>query len=324
MSKVSKKLFICFICFLTPTFLPKQVNAADQTSEIICPDHDFQATVTGTITETYAVYTYVRNPYPFCYHCKNYPSTYLGYPYAGDYHPGGDGQCGCCQDCPFTDHTSQWYGVYKITTPIIKTDYRDVTIEFNGTVNHGDNPGIDTALDLGAALPPALRDPIHNGKYWSGPPENWYEEVSLSLNFDLLVTRTNPDVSVAFSSPLGSITTSNPAAHVLAWKPDNDCEISPCLAGYVWIDTGYMHTGKLGYSIDEDDFLYFFSSGYVYTYNISAGQWGIDVSGLTYFDWPLVYSAEAGSWLYVYPPADGLHVYHNNAGQWCVLPRMLP
>jgi len=322
MSKVNKKLFICFICVLTLTFSPKQVNSADEMSAVICPEHEFEATVTGTITETYAVYTYVRNPYPYCYYCKSYPATYLGYPFAGDYHPGGDGDCGCGSG--IIDNTSQWYGVYKITTPTIKTDYRDVTIEFNGTVNHGDNPRIDTALDLGAAIPPEQREPIHDGKYWSGPPEQWREEVSMSLTFDLLVTHTNTDVTVAFSSPLGSVTTSNPAAHVLAWKPDNDCDIVPCLAGFVWIDTGYMHIGKLGYSVDEADLVYFFASDYVYTYNISSGQFGIDLTGITYFDWPFVYSADAGSWLFVFPPADGLHVYHNSTGQWCVLPRTMP
>ncbi len=81
----------------------------------------------------------------------------------------------------------------------------------------------------------------------------------------------------------------------------------------------------LGYSLDEADFVYFYSFDFVQSYNTSTGGWSIHIpTDWVYFDWPFYYESDPGILWYAYPPAGGLWVYHFSTSQWELLPRIIP
>ena len=92
-------------------------------------------------------------------------------------------------------------------------------------------------------------------------------------------------------------------------------------SGWVWIESG----GDFGYSLDEDDLLYFLSFGPVSYYNINTSQWGEEGPvGWTYVNWPFLYESATGNTIFALPPASGLSVYHFRTGELSVSPQIIP
>jgi len=92
------------------------------------------------------------------------------------------------------------------------------------------------------------------------------------------------------------------------------------LSGWIFMPPGVP---DIGYSLDEADLLYFYSSEPVLTYNITTGQW-VDPVGWIYINWPFLYELATNSLMFALPPVSGLWVYHFSTGQWEVLPRIIP
>ena len=96
----------------------------------------------------------------------------------------------------------------------------------------------------------------------------------------------------------------------------------PPVSGLIWM--GGEGTG-IGYSLDEGNLLYFYSSVPVLDYNITLGQWDpVGPEGLIYLQWPFYYVFNTNCWMLAIPPVSGLWVYHFSTGQWTVLPRIIP
>jgi len=97
--------------------------------------------------------------------------------------------------------------------------------------------------------------------------------------------------------------------------------LNTALSGWVWMESG----GDFGYSLNEDDLLYFYVSEPVLTYNFTTGQWGYEGPvGWTCFNWPFFYVLDMDTLWFAYPPESGLWVYHFSNGQWELLPRIIP
>ena len=79
-----------------------------------------------------------------------------------------------------------------------------------------------------------------------------------------------------------------------------------------------------GYSLDEDDLVYFYSSEPVLTYNMATGLRVEGPLGWTYFYWPFLYELDTDILMFALPPESGLWVYHFSTGEWEVLPRIIP
>jgi len=93
------------------------------------------------------------------------------------------------------------------------------------------------------------------------------------------------------------------------------------LSGFVWMPD----VPDIGYSLDEDCWLYFYSSVPVLDYNITKGEWDpVGPVGLIYVDWPFYYVFETNCLMFALPPESGLWIYHFCTGEWTVLPRILP
>jgi len=95
----------------------------------------------------------------------------------------------------------------------------------------------------------------------------------------------------------------------------------PSLSGWVWMESG----GDFGYSLDEDDLLYFLSFGPVWYYNTATSLWSDEGPvGWTYVNWPFLYESDTSTMMFALPPESGLWVYHFRTGEWTVLPRIIP
>ncbi|MHC4535066.1 MAG: glycoside hydrolase family protein [Planctomycetota bacterium] len=81
----------------------------------------------------------------------------------------------------------------------------------------------------------------------------------------------------------------------------------------------------IGYSLEEGDLLYFYSSEPVLNYNITTGEWDtVGPNGWVYANWPFIYELDSGHFWFALPPVSGLWVYHFSTGQWTVSPRIIP
>jgi len=93
------------------------------------------------------------------------------------------------------------------------------------------------------------------------------------------------------------------------------------LSGWVWMD----ESSDFGYSLDENDLVYFVSFWAVWYYNFTTGLWsGEGPADWIYVDWPFFYVLDTDTMMFVLPPEDGLWVYHFSNGQWEALPRIIP
>ncbi len=96
----------------------------------------------------------------------------------------------------------------------------------------------------------------------------------------------------------------------------------PALSGFIFMPPGVP---DIGYSLDENDLLYFYSSEPVLNYNITEGQWKTTgPEGFIYANWPFIYELDPGDLWFALPPLDGLWVYHFSTGEWTVSPRTIP
>ena len=94
------------------------------------------------------------------------------------------------------------------------------------------------------------------------------------------------------------------------------------LSGWIFIPPDVP---DIGYSLEEGDLLYFYSSEPVLNYNITAGEWNTEgPKGLVYVNWPFIYESDPGDLWFALPPVSGLWVYHFSTSQWEVLPRIIP
>jgi hypothetical protein len=101
-------------------------------------------------------------------------------------------------------------------------------------------------------------------------------------------------------------------------------EISPIqsLSGLVYMPPD---APDLGYSLNEDDLVYFYSFNFVQSLNTDTGGWSVHMPmGWVYFDWPFYYESDPSILWFAYPPESGIGVYHFSTGQWEVLPRIIP
>jgi len=99
-------------------------------------------------------------------------------------------------------------------------------------------------------------------------------------------------------------------------------QVVPSLSGWVFMP---QDVPDIGYSLDEGDLLYFYSSVPVLNYNFTTGQWDtVGPKGLVYANWPFIYELDPGHLWFALPPESGLWVYHFSTGQWEVLPRIIP
>ena len=81
----------------------------------------------------------------------------------------------------------------------------------------------------------------------------------------------------------------------------------------------------IGYSLDEDNLLYFFSSEPVWNYNFTTGLWSEEgPEDWLYVDWPFIYELDTGDLWFAWPPVDGLWVYHFSTSQWVISPQIIP
>jgi len=92
------------------------------------------------------------------------------------------------------------------------------------------------------------------------------------------------------------------------------------LSGWVYMEGGT----DFGYSLEEDDFVYFFSPAPVLAYNVTTGQWlEPEFAGMFYVDWPFLYELDTGDLWYALPLIE-FWVYHFSTGVWELLPRIIP
>jgi len=93
------------------------------------------------------------------------------------------------------------------------------------------------------------------------------------------------------------------------------------LSGWVWVE----ESSDYGYSLSENDLVYFVSFGPVWNYNFTTGEWAEEGTvGWIFADWPFFYDLAKNSLMFALPPESGLWVYHFSTDQWELLPRIIP
>ncbi len=93
------------------------------------------------------------------------------------------------------------------------------------------------------------------------------------------------------------------------------------LSGLVW----FPDVPDFGYSLDEEDLLYFYSFDFVQSLDTATGGWSIHMPmGWVYVDWPFYYELDPATLWFALPPAGGIGVYHFSTSEWEVLPRIIP
>ena len=107
---------------------------------------------------------------------------------------------------------------------------------------------------------------------------------------------------------------------LITFEPDPF--VTPDFSGWVFMPPD---APDFGYSLNEGDLLYFYSSDIVLSFNLATGGWIPDKPvAWIYVDWPFYYVLDpVGSW-FALPPADGLWVYHFSTSEWTVSPRIIP
>ena len=96
---------------------------------------------------------------------------------------------------------------------------------------------------------------------------------------------------------------------------------TPAFPGWVLMESG----GDFGYSLNEDDSVYFLSFWPVWYYNFTTGVWYSEGPvDWFYVDWPFYHESDTGDLWFVLPPESGLWVYHFSTGEWELLPQIMP
>ena len=263
-------------------------------------------------------------------------------------------------DYPMTyesDGLEAWLGVYRyISDPITWDGFGPGTYTF--TVNYAggfDSTSVEYQLPGGAPIPyvtqePQLTYPSHDAV-----------NVPLQCTF-LFDSATNPDHTIAIwvepvsgtglSYDIGGLPYNTSSHGPVTLSPEtlyeggysiNHCVITTNADGIPAVmDTdaetqihfttaSYFLSGwvllpgvpDIGYSLDEKNFVYFYSTSPVMNYNITTGQW-VEPGGWLYFNWPFLYELDTSSLIYAIPPESGLWVFHFSTAQWEVLPQIIP
>ena len=97
------------------------------------------------------------------------------------------------------------------------------------------------------------------------------------------------------------------------------------LSGWVFMPP---EAPDFGYSLEEDDLVYFYSFNFVLSFNLATGGQSIHMpTGWVYFAWPFYVELVPGTpgilW-FALPPAGGIGVYHFSTGELEILPRIMP
>jgi len=97
---------------------------------------------------------------------------------------------------------------------------------------------------------------------------------------------------------------------------------APAFPGWIYMP---QDAPDFGYSLNEDDLVYFYSWNFVQSLNTTTGVWSTHMPiGWIYVDWPFYYELDLGISWFAWPPVDGLWVYHFITGAWEVLPQITP
>ncbi len=108
---------------------------------------------------------------------------------------------------------------------------------------------------------------------------------------------------------------------------NDDCAVAryvlePHLSGWVFMPPD---APDFGYSLDEEDLVYFYSFDFIQSLNTTTSEWFSHMPiGWIYVDWPFYYELDPGIFWFAWPPVEGLWVYHNSFGNWEVLPQIIP
>jgi len=130
------------------------------------------------------------------------------------------------------------------------------------------------------------------------------------------------------SVPIATLEILSPALTEFDITAGNDnCAVAryvlePHLSGWVYMPPD---APDFGYSLNEDDLVYFYSFDFVQSFNTATGGWSVHMPiGWIYIDWPFYYELDTDTLMFALPPESGIGVYHFSTGQWEVLPRIIP
>ncbi|MHC4535306.1 MAG: hypothetical protein ACYS6K_15255 [Planctomycetota bacterium] len=145
---------------------------------------------------------------------------------------------------------------------------------------------------------------------------------------NVLATSVIPAGSSAWIAGSFNFISSTPIARINLLPSSENAAVgldnfqTPTFSGWVFMPQG---APDLGYSLDEEDLVYFYSFDFVQSFNLATGGWFSHMPmGWVYFEWPFYYESDLGSLWFALPPPGGIGLYHNSTGQWEVLPRIIP
>ena len=204
----------------------------------------------------------------------------------------------------------------------------------NGQFGISITPTITWTVDAGAGdtLMMLLEDNVTGESYWDAPvsmtTSSWTPGTLQSgRGHELEVTVLEVKDWVGPDWPTATTTGGDLFACCLMIEYLNEINFTTMpaigtLSGLIFIPPGVP---DIGYSLDEGDLLYFYSSVPVLNYNFTTGQWDTEgPKGLIFANWPFIYELDTGTLWFALPPVSGLWVYHFSTGQWEVLPRIIP
>ena len=238
-------------------------------------------------------------------------------------------------DFPTGDYVFSFNGgadsVILSHNPVQPTGFANITYPDDGAINVPLNPVItwDPCVGFGDALSLLLWDEVDNTGISTGPLDigltDWTPPSSLEPGH-------SHELEIAvFGRRLGqpySETTANSDDFLYydLFEHCNTIQFTTInilhLSGWVFM---IPDAPDLGYSLNEDDLVYFYSFNFVPSLNTATGEWSIHMpTDLVYVNWPFYYELEPGILWFALPPEIGLWVYHFSTGEWEVLPRIIP
>jgi hypothetical protein len=201
-------------------------------------------------------------------------------------------------------------------------DHVSASISIDGLGNFDFLTGTRTFVNNGFQIVGFSRAGIDGADLFNGPTDGQFGA------WDML----SPIGPISGSGGLMQWTTSPPlidtTGGILTFD-DGTCEVtftaalSPVtLSGLVYM---LQDSPDLGYSLEEDDLVYFYSFNFVQSLNTATVEWSTHMpTDWIYVDWPFYYELDLGTLWFALPPSSGIGVYHNSTGQWELLPQIIP
>jgi len=199
------------------------------------------------------------------------------------------------------------------------------------------NPTLTWTVDAGAgdALLMGLGDDVTGDLYWDAPvsmaTSSWIPgALQAGHGHQLSVSVLKVKDWVGPDWPTEMTDGSDEFSYSPMIEYTNEINFTPMpaigdLSGWVFMPEVPGEGYAIGYSLDEMDWLYFFSYETTWSYNIATGEWvPYRPVGWIYVDWPFYYSLDTGYLMFALPPESGLWLYHFSTGEWEVLPRIIP